>query len=341
MTQADTDHSLEDCHAERTAMKCTTVQGKILIMVCAMLSSVPTSAPHGTWLESTSVLLSETRIAALERDEPALRAILAHVHIQAITYLSDGLRIKGYLVTPRHGALLPCVIYNRGGNQDFGKWTDESVALELARIASWGYVVVASQYRGTAGGEGRDEFGGAEVNDVLTLMTLLESYPQADASRIGMYGWSRGGLMTYLALARTDRVRAAVIGAGLADSFETIQRRPAMEHQVYAQLVPQWSTARAQALEARSPLHWPTRLSKRTPILLLHGSADWRVHPSQTFSMAAALYAVQHPFRFVFFEGGDHGLTEYREEVDRLTRDWFDRYVRDQQRWPSLEPHGP
>jgi hypothetical protein len=57
--------------------------------------------------------------------------------------------------------------------------------------------------------------------------------------------------------------------------------------------------------------------------------------------MAAALYAVQHPFRCVFFEGGDHGLTEYRDEVDRLTRDWFDRYVRDQQPWPSLEPHGP
>jgi dipeptidyl aminopeptidase/acylaminoacyl peptidase len=220
----------------RTAMQCTTARGKMLVMVCALLCSVPISAPYGPWLASTRVTLSETQIAALERDAPALRAILAHVHIQAITYLSDGLRIKGYLVAPNHGTHLPCVIYNRGGNRDFGKWTDESVALELAKIARWGYVVVASQYRGTAGSEGRDEFGGAEVNDVLTLITLLESYPQADASRIGMYGWSRGGLMTYLALARTDRVRAAVIGAGLTDSFETIQRRPAMEQQVYAQL---------------------------------------------------------------------------------------------------------
>jgi dipeptidyl aminopeptidase/acylaminoacyl peptidase len=322
-------------------MKRATAHGKVLIMVFAILSCVPRAALQSTWLESTSVTLSETQIATLERYEPALRATLTRVTVQAITYLSDGLRIKGYLVAPRHGTHLPCVIYNRGGNRDFGKWTDESVALELAKIASWGYVVVASQYRGSAGGEGQDEFGGAEVNDVLTLITLLESYPQADASRIGMYGWSRGGMMTYLALTRTDRVCAAVIGAGLADSFDTIQRRPTMEHQVYAQLVPQWSTARDQALEARSPLHWPAKLSKRTPILLLHGSADWRVHPSQTFRMAAALYAVQHPFRFVFFEGGDHGLTEYREEVDRLARDWFERYVRHQQRWPSLESHGP
>ena len=132
-----------------------------------------------------------------------------------------------------------------------------------------------------------------------------------------------------------------MIGAGLADSFETIQRRPAMEHQVYAQLVPQWSTARVQALAARSPLYWPAKLAKQTPILLLHGRADWRVSPSQTLRMAAALSAVQHPFRLVFFAGGNHGLTEYRDEVDHLTRDWFDRYVRDQQHWLSLEPHGP
>jgi hypothetical protein len=55
--------------------------------------------------------------------------------------------------------------------------------------------------------------------------------------------------------------------------------------------------------------------------------------------MASALYEVKHPFRFVFFEGGDHGLSEHRAEVDRLIKDWLDRYVRDRQLWPSLEPH--
>lgn len=56
--------------------------------------------------------------------------------------------------------------------------------------------------------------------------------------------------------------------------------------------------------------------------------------------MAAALYESRQPFRFVFFEGGDHGLTEHRDEVDRLARSWLDAYVRDQRPWPSLEPHG-
>ena len=56
--------------------------------------------------------------------------------------------------------------------------------------------------------------------------------------------------------------------------------------------------------------------------------------------MAKSLYQNKHPFRFVLFEGGDHGLTEYRTEMLRLTRDWLDHYVRDRQPWPSLEPHG-
>jgi hypothetical protein len=56
--------------------------------------------------------------------------------------------------------------------------------------------------------------------------------------------------------------------------------------------------------------------------------------------MASALYASRHPFRFVFFEGGDHELREYQEEVEALIKAWLDRYVRDGKPWPSLEPHG-
>jgi hypothetical protein len=57
--------------------------------------------------------------------------------------------------------------------------------------------------------------------------------------------------------------------------------------------------------------------------------------------MAAALLAVKHPFRLVLFEGAQHGLAEFREEKDRMMRDWLDRYVKERKPWPSLEPHGP
>ena len=57
--------------------------------------------------------------------------------------------------------------------------------------------------------------------------------------------------------------------------------------------------------------------------------------------MAAALLEAKHPFRLVLFEGAQHGLAEFREEADRLMRDWLDRYVKERKPWPSLEPHGP
>jgi dipeptidyl aminopeptidase/acylaminoacyl peptidase len=260
---------------------------------------------------------------------------------QRIRYLSDGLKVVGFIIKPKRtdGKKLPVIIFNRGGTREFGRLVF-GYLFRFFDLVSGGYILVASQYRGNTGGEGREEFGGADVNDVLNLISVIESIPEADASRIGMYGWSRGGMMTYIALTKTDRIAAAIIGAGMADSFDTIKRRPEMEKDVYSQLIPNYWENKAAALEARSAVKWPEKLHKNTPILLLHGSSDWRVHPNQALRMAFKLYEHKHPFRFVFFEGGDHGLSENREEVNRLVKDWLDRYVRDRRPWPSLEPHG-
>jgi dipeptidyl aminopeptidase/acylaminoacyl peptidase len=281
----------------------------------------------------------------LAADQPErLRAIVAplagRVDLERITYRSDGLAVTGYLALPRAGDALPGLIFCRGGNREFGAMDDRRAAAVLAPLAGRGYAVVAPQYRGNGGGEGREEFGGADLAEVLHCIPLLESLDRVDADRLGIYGWSRGGLMTYLALASSDRFRAAVVGAGLADSFDTVERRPAMETEVYAQLVPDWSTTREAALEARSPVRWAERLCPTTPILILHGSADWRVDPGQALRMAEALLAARIPYRLVIFEGGDHGLSEHREEVGELATAWLDRFVRDGAPLPELEPHG-
>lgn len=295
---------------------------------------------NGKLVNVSPVTFTKQQIERMQKYDPSIRDILAKVEIKSITYLSDGLKVKGYLAYPKDGKNLPCVIFNRGGNREFGALSDRYAAYSLARIADWGYVVVASQYRGNAGGEGREEFGGADINDVLNLIPLLESLPQADASRIGMYGRSRGGMMMYIALTKTDRIAAAISGAGSTDAFDTIKRRPEMEQYVYSELVPDYTKNKEVALTTRSAVRWPEKLHKKTPILLLHGSADWRVHPSQALNMASSLYEAKHPFRLVFFEGGDHRLTEHRSEVNRLVKDWLNRYVRDKQDFPSLEPHG-
>ena len=180
------------------------------------------------------------------------------------------------------------------------------------------------------------------MNDVLNLIPMLEQIPEADTDRMGVYGWSRGGMMTYLALKQSDRFKAAIVGAGIADIAAGIDQRPDMVEHVHAELVPGWDDPeeRAAAITARSAIAWPEALPETTPILLLHGSADWRVDPTQVLDMARALLDAQRPFRLVMFEGGDHGLSDYYDEVDRLAIEWFDRYVRDGETWPSLEPHG-
>jgi len=258
---------------------------------------------------------------------------------QAMTYRSGGLRVKGFLARPRASGPHPCILYNRGGNREFAAITPDTVARLLCRIASWGYVVAASQYRGNCGGEGREQFGGADVEDVLNLIPLLEREPGADASRIGMYAGSRGGMMSYLALARTDRVRAAVVRCGVSDLTDWREDRADMQ-QVFAELIPGFDPEDPRSLVERSAVYWAQRLCKSTPLLLLQGTADWRVNPLSALRFAEALLKARHPFRLVLLEGSDHALSEHVAERDRLAREWFDRFVRDGAPLPNLEPHG-
>ena len=263
----------------------------------------------------------------------------AAASVEAIAYISDGLRVNGYLAMPRRQGVFPSVIYNRGGNSTLNVWTDEAAIAALGKVASWGYVVVASQYRGAGGSEGRDEYGGADVDDVLNLIPVLESLPNVDKSRIGMYGASRGGMMTYLALARTDRIRAAVVLSGMSDLFENRNARPEMAG-VFERYMPDYPANAAEALRRRSAIRWVDALPSTVPLLLIHGTADWRVSPSEAFDLARALAATEHPVRFLLYEGGSHGVPEFAAERDAAVRGWLDAYLRDGRKWPDLKPHG-
>ena len=105
------------------------------------------------------------------------------VEIAEISYRSDGLRIAGYILRPIGvNRKLPAVIYNRGGNRHFGAVRDRTLAF-LKGFARSGYVVLASQYRGGPGSEGRDRFGGDDVNDVLNLVKVAASVDQIGCFR--------------------------------------------------------------------------------------------------------------------------------------------------------------
>ena len=146
--------------------------------------------------------------------------------------------------------------------------------------------------------------------------------------------------MTYLALTKTDRIRAAVVGAGITDFARMIALRPEMETEVAAETIPGWSANRVGAIEARSALRFVDRLPRNVPILLIQGTADMRVDPRDSMDMAQALYGSRRPFRILMIEGADHAISERRDVYDEAARSWFDRYVRDREPLPNLTPHG-
>jgi dipeptidyl aminopeptidase/acylaminoacyl peptidase len=263
---------------------------------------------------------------------------------ERVVYESDGLRIVGFLAYPKgapeSGARLPCVLFNRGGNRDFGAITPERFLGRAQRVTAWGYVLFASNYRGSPGSEGQDEFGGSDVNDVHNAIRVLDNLAFADRDRVGMWGHSRGGMMTYIALTKSDRIRAAVIGAGIADLERMIALRPEMDTEVAAQIVPDWKSDRAKAIAVRAAVRFVDRLPANVPILLVHGTADLRVDPRDSMDMASALFAIRKPVSLLLIEGADHAITERRDEYYQAAKVWMDRYVRDRGKLPDLTPHG-
>lgn len=254
-------------------------------------------------------------------------SMLEKVDVKEFFYMSDGLKVKGYMAQPKSPGKYPCIIYNRGGIGSFSSFNIPLAQRVLGEMASWGYVVITTQLRGNDGSEGIEDFGGKDLNDILNLIPLLGKIQNADTSRIGMYGRSTGGMKTYLTLTKTNRIKAAVIIGAFSDFKLSLDARPALDS-TYAAVIPGYREHRGELLKQRSMIYWTDKMNKNTPILLMHGSEDKRVLPEESFMAAEALYKSGHPFRFVFFESDDHGISVNRDEVNRLTRMWYEKYLR-------------
>jgi dipeptidyl aminopeptidase/acylaminoacyl peptidase len=259
--------------------------------------------------------------------------------VYRITYLSDGLKVKGYMVLPKEEGKYPVIIYNRGGSREYGKLDYGDYLIDMAQMASWGYCVVASQYRGNDGGEGVEEFGGKDVDDVINMIPLMKYVDKADTSRIGMWGISRGGMMTYMALTKTKQIKAAVVLSGLVDLGMLLETRADMDSFLYSWL-PAYRNDKKKFIKERSAIELADKICKTTPVFIIQGTSDWRLTIPQVFVLSKKFYDVKQPFRLAVFEGADHGVTEFWEEVSRQTKIFFDDYLRDGKKWPSLEQHG-
>jgi dipeptidyl aminopeptidase/acylaminoacyl peptidase len=137
----------------------------------------------------------------------------------------------------------------------------------------------------------------------------------------------------------TSEFKAACVGGGLSGLHMMKKTRPNME-EVYMDLIPDYEKRKEETLKARSAIQNVEKLPRNTPILLLHGTADWRVVPQMALDLSSEFIRYRIPHRLVMFEGGNHGLTEFEEDVDNYVMDWFRRYLKEGEELPDLEPHG-
>jgi len=252
-------------------------------------------------------------------------------------YKVGKLKVVGYVAIPKNKKeRVPCIIHLRGGSRDFASLAPRAIYGQLVKYALEGYVVISTQYPGVEGGDGQDTFGGVDdIASIIKLKDILRGIPIADTDKIGIKGHSRGGLMAYMLLREVKWIKAAVIAAAPADQVRQGKERPKWrEHQVSL-----WGKGKEELIR-RSPLRWVADLPKKVPVLLMHGSADWRVSPLDSIEMSQEMYKNMVPHRFILFEGADHGITEYKIEYFKQSLGWFNRFLKNSEPLPNLKPHG-
>jgi dipeptidyl aminopeptidase/acylaminoacyl peptidase len=244
--------------------------------------------------------------------------------MERITYRSDGLAVHAYLYRPAEvpaGPGRPVVVFNRGSyvRDDFSP----EVLMPGRRLALQGFLVVAPMLRGSGGAKGRDEMGGAELADILNLLPVLEELPFADASRVFLYGESRGGLMSLLAAKEGFPARAMAVYGTIADFGAYIaEGRPA--RQLAPMIWPDFPADEAEIARSRSAVRWAERID--VPVLILHGSEDGDVSPLEALALAEALERAGKDYELSIFYGSGHVLSDRAAERDADAVRWFRRF---------------
>ncbi|WP_027415981.1 alpha/beta hydrolase family protein [Aneurinibacillus terranovensis] len=240
--------------------------------------------------------------------------------IYHVTYLSDGLKVKGYLSLPNRFELdiselrgmvnrfygasqlpiteitnamnrekkdirmfkLPALIYCRGGIGKVGRVKTDW----LEQFSNCGHVIFAPSYRGNEGGEGRDEFGGKDREDVLSAYRLLRSFPFVSPERISVMGFSRGAINATLTAVETTEVHKLILWSGVSDLAHTYEERIDLRRML--KRVIGGSPAKIPgSYEMRSPLLMADRL--KCPVLIIHGTQDTQVDFTHGINMYTKL----------------------------------------------------
>lgn len=249
----------------------------------------------------------------------SLRTLVAEGRCRKVRYASGGFSVVGFVLEPRGSDKHPVVLVARGGNSMMGL-IGPRMLLEMNQLVERGFVVLATQYRGSDGGEGVDQFGGGDTQDLANLVPLARSLPSVEPGDPYVLGYSRGGMTAALALRRGLRVRAAALFSGLFDLERDAREHPEMAEN-YRELVPGFKENPEAALRERSAVAWAPEI--HAPLLVLAGTRDTVVSPANN---AERLHALRRnanlESRLLTWDDG-HGLDAHRVEAIDAIADWF------------------
>jgi len=269
-------------------------------------------------------------------DENAWTRTYAIARSERVDWTSDGMAVNGVLTYPTNyaaGKQYPMVLVIHGGpvatsTRDFSSLPQ--------MLAAHGFLVLQPNYRGSdnsgdaflqaivgpvTSGPGRDNLAGVEAVKKLGIV---------DPARIGVSGWSGGGLQTSWLIGHATFWRAALSGAAVNDWFEQATLADINEEfaSVFLGGVTPWTPEGRAKYRAESPITYATDV--KTPTLILTDAGDQRVPISQSFAFYRALQAHHVQVRMMEFPRNGHNPTDPvdREARIRIWTDWFDKWMK-------------
>ena len=244
----------------------------------------------------------------------------------------DGTEVHSILVKPAGyvaGRKYPMILFIHGGpnGQDA-----HSFSFERQLFAANGYVVISVNYRGSSGrGTAFQraifaDWGNKEVADLLGAVDYMIATGIADPNRLGIGGWSYGGILTDYTIATDSRFKAAFSGAGsaLQTSMYGLDQ---YTRQYDNEIGPPWK-AQDVWIRISYPFFHADRI--KTPTLFLGGEKDFNVPVAGGEQMYQALRSLGIDTQLIIYPGQFHTLTTPSYQRDRLERyvAWFDKYLK-------------
>ncbi|MEO5718536.1 MAG: S9 family peptidase [Chthoniobacterales bacterium] len=244
---------------------------------------------------------------------------------------SDGTEVHGFLVHPpneKAGGKLPAILRPHGGPQS--QYANE-FDFEKQIFAANGYLVVLPNPRGSTG-RGTDyamgiyaAWGSVDVQDDLAAVDDAIARGLADPNRLGVGGWSYGGMSTNYLIASTTRFKAAVSGASISNVLAGYGTDQYIRDYEY-ELGSPWTHPEVW-LRLSYPFLHADKI--KTPTLFLCGESDYNVPLLNSEQMYQALRTLGVPTRLIIYPGQFHGIKKPSYVLDRYQRylDWFGKWM--------------